>query len=523
MDRGVPGASEASLTSEPRSPAIRGRVLGGGGFIGNAGVTLLGSAVGAVLSIGNEVLAARFLGVAGYGTYALALMLARSSQALVLFGLPIAVMHFLPVQLSRRERRRAIGTIVGAIPIPLLISIGIAIAGWYGGDWIALHVLGQVGAGPFVRVLGCAVPFLALNDLLGFTTRAFGLALPHVLIANLVPQLCAAAILVTVVRLGGPPVEVAYAQLAGLAVGAAMGVAFVMHLVRTRIGPARPLLGLSSLYAFATPVFINAVMALAIGWTDLFLLGLLTTPDAVGAYRGCMQIVLGFELLWTALGAATAPIYTVLIAEDDRRSLQLTYATAVRLAILLGLPLLLLIVLNGGDLLRIMGPMFDIGGSALVVLACGQFVRIATSAAGVVLVMGGWQRLEAGNTAAAAGLNLVFNLLLIPSFGLLGAAFATAGSLIGLAIVRCLQLRRLLGLHTLDSVLPRAAAATVPLALTIWAASLLFGFGPGSGTLFLGLRLFVIGAACGTSLWLFCLNQQDRAMLLRLVLRRAAP
>ena len=70
--------------------------------------------------------------------------------------------------------------------------------------------------------------------------------------------------------------------------------------------------------------------------------------------------------------------------------------------------------------------------------------------------MGGWQRLEAGNTAAAAGLNLVLNLLLIPSFGLLGAAFATAASLIGLAIVRCVQIRRLLGLRTLDSVLPRS-------------------------------------------------------------------
>ena len=66
------------------------------------------------------------------------------------------------------------------------------------------------------------------------------------------------------------------------------------------------------------------------------------------------------------------------------------------------------------------------------------------------------------------------------------------------------------------------ALAAAPLALAIWAASLLLGLGPGSGVLPLVLRLAVMGGLIGASLWLFCLNGEDRALLLRLALRRVS-
>jgi hypothetical protein len=39
----------------------------GRGYIGNAGITLIGAVAGCLLTMGNEVLAARFLGVSTYG------------------------------------------------------------------------------------------------------------------------------------------------------------------------------------------------------------------------------------------------------------------------------------------------------------------------------------------------------------------------------------------------------------------------------------------------------------------------
>ena len=74
MDERAGGATEASLTPLPAPEASGGILHASGGFIGNAGITLIGAGTGALLTMGTDVLAARFLGVSTYGLYALALM-----------------------------------------------------------------------------------------------------------------------------------------------------------------------------------------------------------------------------------------------------------------------------------------------------------------------------------------------------------------------------------------------------------------------------------------------------------------
>ena len=61
------------------------------------------------------------------------------------------------------------------------------------------------------------------------------------------------------------------------------------------------------------------------------MLGRLTDASTVGAYRGCMQIVLVFDLGANACAAALAPVFTVLIAEGRRARLQDMYTSAIRL------------------------------------------------------------------------------------------------------------------------------------------------------------------------------------------------
>jgi O-antigen/teichoic acid export membrane protein len=431
-------------------------------------------------------------------------------------------MHYLPVNLSRGERGPALGTIVGSLPLPIAIGLGLALALWLGGDAVAAHVLGQPGAGPFVMVLGFAIPLMVGGDVLGNIARGFGRALPYVVICNLVPQLRTIAVLISLMIWRGPQIGVVYGRLAGLAVGVAIGIAFAWNLVRIHIGRVRPILQLRRLYGYALPLAFNLIIALALGWTDLFLLGLLTNAKMVGTYRGCMQIVLVFDLLANACAAALAPVFTVLIAEERRTPLQETYTSAVRLLTLMTLPLLMVIMVNAADLLRVLGPDFAMGAPALLLLGCGQLIKVTLSPATVALVIGGRQKLEAANVTAAAVANLLLNLMLIPVFGLPGAALATASSVSCIAIIRCLQVRRVFGLLTLDFTPLRALLATLPLALTVWAVSVPLGIGPGSGFAALFFRLTIMAALIGGSIWLFCLEAGDRTMLLALARRRGS-
>jgi len=522
MDQGARGATEASLTPLPAPEVSSGILQAGRGFIGNAGITLIGAATGALLTMGTDVLAARFLGVSTYGLYALALMLAKSGEIMAEFGVPLSLLHFLPVRLSRGERGSALGAILGSLLLPIAIGLGFTLALWFGGNWVAAHLLGQAAAGPFIAVLGFAIPLMVTIDVLGNVARGFGRALPYVVTYNIVPQLCAAAVVISLMIWQGPQIGVVYGRVFAYAVGVAIGLVFAWRLVKRHIGWVRPVLNLRQLYGYALPLGVNLMTSLGIAWTDLFLLGLLTEASTVGVYRGCMQIVLVFDLGANACAAALAPVFTVLIAEGRRAQLQEMYTSAVRLQTLMSLPLLLVIIVNASDLLRVLGPDFAIGAPALLLLACGQFAKGTLSPATVALIIGGRQKLDAVNVAIAAVANLMLNLMLIPSLGLVGAALATATSLVGLSIVRCLQVRRVFGLRTLEFAAVRAAMITVPLALAIWAVSVPLGIGPGSGFAALFCRLAIMGTVIGGSIWFFCLEAGDRTMLLRLVLRRGS-
>lgn len=518
MDLGAENRVEQGPPLRPTSEPVAGGLLQfGAEFIGNAGITLFGSVAGALLTMASEVLAARILGVAGYGLYALAIMLARVSAVIVLMGVSVSILHYLPIHLNRKDMERALGTILGALPLPLAMGLTLALSLGIGGNWIAAHLLGQPRAGPFLAVLAFAIPLLVTIDLLGAVARAFNRALFPVFVQNIAPQLCAIPVLIWLLLYDGPKIDVAYGQLIGALVGASLAIWFVVRLVRRQIGSTKPAFELARLYGYALPITLNVMATLVMGFTDLYLLGLLTDPSTVGTYRACVQIVLFCGLPMVALRAATAPIYTVLIAEGRRALLQDTYGAAVRLATLAAVPLLMIIFVNGSDLLRVMGPPFAAGALALQLLAFGQCLEAAFSPAHVVLMIGGRQRLEAANMAMTAGLNLVLNLALIPVYGLLGAALSTTTSLVVLAILRGFQVRRILALRTIEPALLRIALISILPTLFVWAASEVLGFGPGSGLGPLLLRLAMMSVLIGGALWLFCLKAQDRETILRLL------
>jgi O-antigen/teichoic acid export membrane protein len=76
----------------------------------------------------------------------------------------------------------------------------------------------------------------------------------------------------------------------------------------------------------------------------------------------------------------------------------------------------------------IFGPEFGAAYLPLLILCAGQLVNAATGCAILLLNMTGNERYPLLATMVAAFLNVMLNLLLIPPYGIHGAAIATASS-----------------------------------------------------------------------------------------------
>jgi O-antigen/teichoic acid export membrane protein len=489
----------------------------GSAFMSFAGITLAGSVLGGVLAIIDEAMIARFLGVESYGLYALAFMLARIGSLVAAFGLPVTILHFLPVYLTQKDKERALGLVIGSSLAPLIGGSLYALGLWLLSDWLAIRVFHESGGAIYIRSLALAVPFSAMIELLAHLARGFGRAGAYVIIRSVAPPLCYMGALLYLIHFGSPKISVTHGLVGSYAFATALGVIFVANYTYSTIGRVKAKFEFKELYSYAVPVVLNMGVSLALFWTDLFQLGIFTNADTVGIYRACMQIVVVFDIIWTAYSAAAGPIYPVLIFERRYEQLRSTYLAAVHLATLLATPAFLLIVCNGSDLLSILGPRFTAGTIALALLAFGNLVKVSLGAAGILLILGGKQRLEAFNAVIAAVLNMLLNYILIPRLGLAGAAISTMTSLIVLSIARLIQVGRVFPITALDPNIFRVVIVTAPVALiTTWITGFI-GFGPGTGIGHLLLRLIVTGLLVLVAIWTLCLNQNERSMLLGLL------
>jgi hypothetical protein len=138
-----------------------------------------------------------------------------------------------------------------------------------------------------------------------------------------------------------------------------------------------------------------------------------------------------------SLFIAVKPTLARLHDQGDRDGLHRLYVTATRWAFTVTLPFFLVIVLFRESILLVFGEAFAAGSTALLILAFAEIVNAGTGICGPMLDMTGHTMMKLLNAITLTVILVVGNALLIPPYGVLGAAIA---SLSGITIsnVMCL-------------------------------------------------------------------------------------
>jgi O-antigen/teichoic acid export membrane protein len=100
--------------------------------------------------------------------------------------------------------------------------------------------------------------------------------------------------------------------------------------------------------------------------------------------------------------------------------------------------------------LAMFGPEFVAGQAALTVLALAMLLNMGTGNVQSMLLMGGKSSWNLFNLAASLTVNIVLNLLLVPRYGINGAAIAWAASIAVDNLASVAEVRFLLGVHTFN-------------------------------------------------------------------------
>jgi O-antigen/teichoic acid export membrane protein len=166
-----------------------------------------------------------------------------------------------------------------------------------------------------------------------------------------------------------------------------------------------------------------------------------------GLFGAAARLAAILQIVSFSLVTAIAPMIARLHAQGAQADMQKAIDAGVRTVFMFSSAAALGLALLGRPLLSLFGNEFIGGYEVLLILLAGQLVWAATAAAGSVLNMTGHQNVSAAILAVAAVANLILCWLLIPPFGLEGAAAATAATLAGSNIAIALWARRATGLR----------------------------------------------------------------------------
>jgi O-antigen/teichoic acid export membrane protein len=181
--------------------------------------------------------------------------------------------------------------------------------------------------------------------------------------------------------------------------------------------------------------------------TDILVLKHYRPAHEVAHYFAAAKLLALISMIYFAVAASAAHRFTTYHVAGDRDGLAAFAASTVRWIFWLSLAFTLVILAGGAPLLSLFGPEYVAAQPVMMILAVGMLARASVGPAERLLTMLGHQRICAWAYVAAFAFNFGVCIWLVPSYGTIGAATATAGGFIVESIALFVIAKRSVGLH----------------------------------------------------------------------------
>ncbi len=377
---------------------------------GNAVFLLASQLIGKGLGFAIVVYLARTLQVASFGALSFAQTFATYFQVLINLGLDTFGTR--EVARSRDQARRHVDVILSIRAVAAVLAFGLLCAT----AWILPR---DHEAKLLLIFSGLAIlPFAAnLDWFFQATERMEVIAASRVL-----QQLLLAGLIFLLVSGPGDLLEVPLLRLASLVVATLLPLALLVRLQ----GWPRPCFARrewSETLRQSLPIGFSLMMITVYYNADTLFLGLLGSDELVGWYNAAYRCV--FVLLLPADTIRTA-VFPALARRDDPPRLERVANAYLKTMLLIGVPIGFGGTLLGRELIHLIyGPAYDNAVLPLQILCWNVVLVFVNESYGSPLLAWGEQNLYTKVVTASAVTNVAMNFLLIPSFGMVGAASAT--------------------------------------------------------------------------------------------------
>jgi len=286
-----------------------------------------------------------------------------------------------------------------------------------------------------IRIYAMIIPFLALNTFFGTAFLAFQRGKLRAFVSIIYGLLN--ILLPIIVVLPTRSVNYAISALVSSeAVGTILFLIFfhgkVFNLSTRIFRELRK--GISEVFGFGFLFFFAGLGWNLINSVDRLMVKFYLPIENYGYYSMAALVITSLSVIASAVGSALIPTLTASVASEDSRTFRRIVNDTSRIAFMFIVPLVALIYSLTGDLFTLILPKFEPSVVVIRILVTVGLLDLFCRVGWATLVAYGKGAKAASAYIAAAVWNFIWNLVLIPRYGITGAALATTSSFLILAI-----------------------------------------------------------------------------------------
>jgi O-antigen/teichoic acid export membrane protein len=402
-----------------------------------------------VLGFINQVILARILGAGGVGEVILAITVVRISIQIAKFGMEETMTKFIPLYIDRKDDIKLKGTILFSIKFCLFFSFVFMLFVLLFSKFIAINIFHSEGLLKLIPVVVIAIPAWVIRDVIGGILRGYKDVFRALIPESLISPFLKILVFLLLTLKGIAPFYAIIAFVSGEILSVIIAFKFLQNRLRT-LKPVRGQCEKKKVMDVAYTIIFTGMSVLLYTQADVWILGMFKSTEIVGVYGIATKLVLLVYFPMMAFAAVIPSLISSIHASGDLVELRKVVSESTRWILSMAMPIILILLIEGKYILKYFyGPEFESGYPVLVILTLGQMIKAGAGLIGVILQMTGEHKVYMKVNIVFGILNIILNILLVPRYGMTGAAAATAFCLIMVDIICIFIIHKRLSILTL--------------------------------------------------------------------------
>jgi O-antigen/teichoic acid export membrane protein len=394
-------------------------------------VVFIGIFISKLVSYLYKVLVARNFGLEIYGVFSLALMVSGFFVSFFSLGLQNGLLRYISFYRGKNQPEKIKSIIFFSSILTFVVGLFAAVLLFLSSEFIAVTLFHTPALTVFLQWFAVFLPIFIFSGFFHVITLAYEKLEWYSFIGNILSPLVQLIFLGIFIILGinSEGIPLSY----NLGIVAVFLAAFLVSKYKIKKIFEKPNKNLKDkkilhkeLLLYSIPMMFLGLVTSIFSWVDTFTIGYFKTASEVGLYNAALPLSL---FLLIAPGLFLQLFLPVITKEYSKKNFVLIKNLSKQLGkwiFIFNLPVLIIMILFPGAVINLLfGPEYIQAENALRFLSIGVFFFSLLQISENLLSMIGKSKRILLNLSIATVINAILNVILIPKYGIDGAAFAT--------------------------------------------------------------------------------------------------